>query len=344
GDDDARGLEELRPKFIVMYDVDVGFVRRVEVFKAANPDHSLKVFFMVYDNSVEEQRYLSQIRKEKAAFEKLIREKSVMAIPIDQDGRIAQDPDEAFWRSLDTRLAGGQAHAPGAPKTPTVIVDVREFRSSLPSALHAAHLTLTPATLEVGDYVITPRIAVERKSVPDLISSLKSGRLFTQMEAMLRHYPVPVLLVEFDQARAFGLIAPADLSAEIRGGDVGSRLVLLVLAFPGMRIMWSVSPRATAEMFSDLKEGAPEPAVDVAVGVGVEGDLDGNLNVTPCDMLRSLPGITSKNCRHVMSQVNSLRELAEMDLAGLQALLGQEGGRKLHEFFATDPRESGALG
>lgn len=50
---------------------------KLQVFKAQNPDLEVKVYFMVYDNSVEEQRYLSLIRKEKAAFEKLIREKSV---------------------------------------------------------------------------------------------------------------------------------------------------------------------------------------------------------------------------------------------------------------------------
>ena len=32
---------------------------------------------MMYENSIEEQKYLSAIRKEKEAFEKLIREKSV---------------------------------------------------------------------------------------------------------------------------------------------------------------------------------------------------------------------------------------------------------------------------
>ena len=32
-----------------------------------------------------------------------------MAIPIDQDGRISQDPEETFWRNLDTRIAGGQS-------------------------------------------------------------------------------------------------------------------------------------------------------------------------------------------------------------------------------------------
>lgn len=32
----------------------------------------------------------------------------IMAIPIEQDGRGEQDPDDVFFRNLDTRLAGGQ--------------------------------------------------------------------------------------------------------------------------------------------------------------------------------------------------------------------------------------------
>ena len=42
-----------------------------------NPGLSVRVYFMIYENSVEEQNYLSLLRKEKESFEKLIREKSV---------------------------------------------------------------------------------------------------------------------------------------------------------------------------------------------------------------------------------------------------------------------------
>ena len=48
-----------------------------KLFKATNPELPIKVFFMVYDNSIEERKYLSLIRREKDAFEKLIKEKSV---------------------------------------------------------------------------------------------------------------------------------------------------------------------------------------------------------------------------------------------------------------------------
>jgi len=54
---------------------------------------------------------------------------------------------------------------------------MREFRSTLPSLLHAASAYVIPATLTVGDYVLTPDICVERKSLPDLVQSFNSGRL-----------------------------------------------------------------------------------------------------------------------------------------------------------------------
>lgn len=55
---------------------------------------------------------------------------------------------------------------------------MREFRSTLPSLLHAARMLIVPATLTVGDYILTPDICVERKSLPDLVQSFNSGRLY----------------------------------------------------------------------------------------------------------------------------------------------------------------------
>ena len=46
---------------------------------------------------------------------------------------------------------------------------------------NALGLDPRPATLEVGDYVLSPGIVIERKSVPDLLGSFTSGRLYTQV-------------------------------------------------------------------------------------------------------------------------------------------------------------------
>lgn len=59
-----------------------------------------------------------------------------------------------------------------------------------------ANFEVVPVTIEIGDYVLSPEICVERKSVSDLVQSLASGRLFNQAKAMTRAYKMPVLLIE----------------------------------------------------------------------------------------------------------------------------------------------------
>ena len=59
--------------------------------------------------------------------------------------------------------------------------------------------------LQVGDYILTPDICVERKSLSDLIGSLNSGRLYNQAQSMTRYYKKPILLIEFDQNKPFYL-------------------------------------------------------------------------------------------------------------------------------------------
>jgi DNA excision repair protein ERCC-4 len=100
--------------------------------------------------------------------------------------------------------------------------------------------------VQVGDFVLTPDICVERKAIPDLISSLDSGRLYTQATAMSKHYSQPVLLIEFDPEKAFALQSMADIGSDIRAGNVASKLVLLLLNFPKLR-------RACAHLLLNLQ-------------------------------------------------------------------------------------------
>lgn len=79
-DTNEQTLQDTQPRFIVMFDPNPAFVRQIEVYRASHPSIQIRVYFMMYENSVEEQSYLSSIRKEKESFEKLIREKSVSAL------------------------------------------------------------------------------------------------------------------------------------------------------------------------------------------------------------------------------------------------------------------------
>ena len=51
-------------------------------------------------------------------------------------------------------------------------------------------------TLEVGDYILSDRVGVERKTVEDFLVSLLDKRLFTQAGDLSRTFKVPILIIE----------------------------------------------------------------------------------------------------------------------------------------------------
>jgi DNA excision repair protein ERCC-4 len=82
--------------------------------------------------------------------------------------------------------------------------------------------------------------------------------------------------------------------------DLHSKLVLLTITFPRLRIIWSSSPYATSDIFEDLKINRDEPDAATAGSIGATeaGDRPGEereatVNQTPQELLRSMPGVVS---------------------------------------------------
>lgn len=345
GDQDEHILEEVKPRYIVMYEPDASFIRRVEVYRSSHSDRNVRVYFMFYGGSVEEQRYLASVRREKDAFTKLIKERASMTIVDTTAAQGIEDPQEAFLRTVNTRIAGGGRLAATA-QPPRVVVDVREFRSSLPSLLHGRNMVIVPCMLTVGDYILSPTICIERKSISDLISSFKDGRLYAQAETMFQHYKSPMLLIEFDQNKSFTLEPFADLSGNLSSvnpanmpSDLQSKLVLLTLAFPRLKIIWSSSPYQTAEIFENLKTQEEEPDPIAAVRAGLDKEMraeDQTFNLEPQEMLQVVPGITPKNIKNLVLECENVREVANLNVDELEPLVGREAGRQIERFFARN--------
>ncbi|EGN92951.1 hypothetical protein SERLA73DRAFT_127060 [Serpula lacrymans var. lacrymans S7.3] len=350
-DVDDQVLWEVKPRFIVMFEPSLEFIRRIEVYKNSSPGLGVRVYFMIYQLSCEEHKYLAGLRREKESFERLIKERGSMLLPIFQT-QTSGKGENTFIKTISSRFAGGRKELSTTP--PQVIVDMREFRSTLPSLLHASSLLIIPATLTVGDYVLTPDICVERKSIPDLVSSFNSGRLYTQCELMSVHYKQPILLIEFEENKSFSLETVSELKSYAKPSSkypskkpagpsdtdraapsVQSKLVLLTLHFPRVRIIWSSSPYATTDIFNDLKANNYEPDSARAVAIGAEDDPEAGAGVNAAaeELLRCLPGITAKNVKYVMSKVQSVRELCEMSNEQVQEILGVGPGKACWEFM-----------
>jgi DNA excision repair protein ERCC-4 len=186
------------------------------------------------------------------------------------------------------------------------------------------------------------------------------------------HYKRPVLLIEFEENKAFSLevcrfrlwltartdryiqavseIAKAyakpsakyppkkagtSIESDRAPPSIQSKLVLLTLHFPRVRIIWSSSAYATTDIFSDLKmnNAEPDPSRAIAIGAEEDPDVGAGVNAAAEELLRCIPGVTVKNVKYVMSKVGSVRELCELGREEVQGILGVEPGNLCWNFI-----------
>ncbi len=79
-----------------------------------------------------------------------------------------------------------------------IIVDHREYRSNVVRNLTIKGTSVEPQQLDVGDYVLSSRIGVERKKVEDFLGSLIGGKLFKQIAQLRDAYSRPIMILEGD--------------------------------------------------------------------------------------------------------------------------------------------------
>ena len=360
GDQGLFLLQDVQPQYVVFYDAEISFIRSVEIYAALREKiDPVRVFFLMFEASSEEKNFMKALEREQSAFERLIHHKKVMPPPVLQS-RETQEMQQALVQgsaagsymngtlplAFDSRKGQGKVNT--SKERRDIAVDVREFRSALPSILHQGGMRLAPVTLTVGDFVLSNVHCVERKSISDLFGSFASGRLYTQAESMCRHYKAPCLLIEFDPTKSFCLQNANELGVEIRVDSVCSKLALLTMHFPKLRILWSRGPHETLKLFKDLKVNHDEVDVDKAVEIGRNESIEAllqpdtkdkddeeedEINESAREMLLRLPGVNVHAARRIMEEVDSLAELASLTRSEMRRVAGPIVGQKLFTFF-----------
>ena len=82
-----------------------------------------------------------------------------------------------------------------------IVVDERERNSGISDLLKKAGAIVDIAQLPVGDYIVSPETAVERKTVYDLVHSIYDGRLFVQCSELVKYYAKPLVIIQGDLAK-----------------------------------------------------------------------------------------------------------------------------------------------
>ena len=293
---------ELGYENVIFIEPNQDSVRKVEIYGTAN---LVKTYFLIYSNSLEEQQYLNEIRKEKSSFEKLIEERSRLPLRLDNEDE-AIDLEE--YEDTDRKY--------------TIVVDARELRSDLPFYLFRAKNDICVSTLPVGDYLLGPKTCIERKAILDFISSLNTGRLYSQASMLCYKYRNPLLLLEFDGRPCIS--DHYSHNQDTFKNSVIAKFTLFLLNFSQVRVIWSDSGLFSTKLIRDLqKREETSPAVEE----------DGVMDPTLQEILLSIPGVTQFNLRKVIKCFRNLRDLISSNMGRLEEALGPESSVSIYNFF-----------
>ncbi|WP_227133928.1 DEAD/DEAH box helicase [Halorubellus salinus] len=141
---------------------------------------------------------------------------------------------------------------PDADGTVEVVVDQREMDSTIPRELSKREgVTTRLETLSVGDYVLSDRVVVERKSVDDFLDTLTGGdrSMFEQLGDATRHYSRPVVVVE-GEGSLYG-------RRQVHPNAIRGALASLAVDF-GVSVLRTQSEADTMELLSVVAEREQE--------------------------------------------------------------------------------------
>jgi len=209
-----EGLDIPEVDLVVFYEAIPSEIRSIQRKGRTGRKREGRIVVLVTKGTRDEAYYYLSLRKERAMFERLKELKHIL--------RGRQRTLESFKSIKDV----------------TVYVDSREMRSEVVKKLYEL------ANVRVGnynaDYVVSDRVAIERKTVDDFVDSIVDKRLFDQLVELKKNYQKPILIVEGD-----GLYRRLNPNA-IRGA-----LATVVVDF-NIPVIFTKSPEETAEFIVSL--------------------------------------------------------------------------------------------
>jgi len=207
-----------------------------------------------------------------------------------------------------------------------VVADEREKASGVPDELSKLNVRVYFSRLPVADYVLSPEIAVERKSVRDLVASVYDSRLFYQAAKISAAYVKPYLLVEGDSTEVQGL------AKNLRSfyGAVAN----VTLAY-GLRVLYTANQKETALAIAELLGHARAKPL-----TRMPSELPPKAKTVPQQQLylvSSLPGVGRKLAERLLSKYGTPRRVMSLT-AGELALtqgIGWKRGERIKEMMDT---------
>jgi Fanconi anemia group M protein len=194
-------------------------------------------------------------------------------------------------------------------KKPTIIADTREFNSEVVRELSRKGLIVESQQLDCADYVLSDRLAVERKEVSDFVHSLMDGRLFSQLKMLKGAYINPILVIEGE-----GLFTRGGINQNAIFGALAS-----IISDFNISVIFTNDDAETANLLTmmarrEIAEGRP---------VGIRGEkFTMSQREQQQFIIEGLPGVSATLAQRLLAHFGSVKAIMDADEKQLSEVKG----------------------
>ena len=169
---------------------------------------------------------------------------------------------------------------------------------------------IQPEQLDVGDYIVSSRIGIERKQVDDFLNSLVSGKLFSQLHRLRESYARPFLIIE-----GKGLFTKRNINHHAIYGT----FVSIIVDF-GISIITTEDSNDTADLLYTAAKREQRRNSKEVVLRGSKSKL--STSDTMQFIVEGFPNVSAVIAKRLLSHFGSIRALASASEKELQEVHG----------------------
>ncbi len=207
----------------------------------------------------------------------------------------------------------------------SIVVDTRELSSSIARELLNHGVISKPKKLEVGDYVISERLCIERKTAEDFIESLIDGRLLSQAINLRQSYPKALMIVEGENLYTIRNIRPEAIMGA---------LISLAVDF-NIPVFFTKNEKETAVLISSITK-REQSIEEREVQIRAEKKLK-SLKDMQEFVVAGLPNINTTLARRLLENFGSVEGVFNADEKELEKVqgIGKKIAKEIREVISS---------
>lgn len=299
-----EGLDVPAVDYVVFYEPVPSAVRDIQRSGRTGRQESGKVFVLIAENTRDEGTYWSAHHK-KNRMQEVLKE-------LKTETRERQKQREQ--RTLD-----------GFNSESGLVIHADDRENAVAKELSRLDVKVRKSRLDIGDFLVSDRTAVERKKAEDFVDSIIDQRLFSQVKA-LQQFERPVILIEGKDLYSHRDVHPN----AIRGA-----LSSISLDY-GVPIIWSQNEKGTAEILKSLAKREQEDNDRV---VAIRGEKAPKTRKELQEFIvAGIPDVNTKIAKRLLEHFGSVEDVFDASKTELKKVrgIGDKTAASIRELIEAD--------